>query len=333
MRFIDEVEILVHAGSGGNGCQSFLREKYRPKGGPDGGDGGKGGDIVFLANHRKNTLVDLHFKKSYKAAPGKHGRGKKQHGRNGPDRVIEVPVGTLIRDVETTEILKDLTRPGQRFIAAKGGRGGRGNARFVTATRRAPEFCEKGEPGETIKVRCELKLLADVGIVGLPNAGKSTLISKISAARPKIAEYPFTTLIPQLGLVKIDDDQSMVVADIPGILPGAAQGIGLGLRFLRHIERSAVLLFLIDLADPEHENPLEIYSLLKKELQSYSGTIIEKKEVIAFNKIDLPLAQERQETLKKSLDLDNSNVFFISAHTKRGLGPLIRKIADCVELK
>ncbi len=331
MRFIDEVEILVQAGNGGNGCSSFLREKSRPNGGPDGGDGAKGGDVIFLADQKKNTLVDLHFQRLYRAPSGKHGKGKKQHGRKGTDRIIKVPVGTFLRDMEKGEILIDLCREGEQFIAARGGRGGRGNARFVTSTCRAPEISETGQPGEARKIRCELKLLADVGIVGLPNAGKSTLITGISAAKPKIADYPFTTLIPQLGLVRIDDDKSFVVADIPGILPGAAQGTGLGLRFLRHIERSSVLLFLIDLADPEQEDPFQVYGLLKKELSNYSGNILKKKQIIAFNKIDLPLAQQRRKKIIAQLKDSHKSAFFISAHDRKGLGRLINKMADIVD--
>ncbi len=330
MRFIDEVEILVQAGNGGNGCHSFLRERSKPKGGPDGGDGGKGGDVILLADQSKNTLVDQHFQRLYRAPSGKHGKGKKQHGRNGQDRVIKVPIGTFVRDMESGEIVKDLIRSGEQFLAAKGGTGGRGNAKFVTSTCRAPDFFETGQPGESRKLRCELKLLADVGIVGLPNAGKSTLIAGISAAKPKIADYPFTTLIPKLGLVKINDDQSFVVADIPGILPGAAKGVGLGLRFLRHIERTSVLLFLIDLADPEQEDPFQVYCLLKKELSNYSENILKKKQIIVFNKIDLPLAKKRKKMMIEKMKDASKPAFFISAHNRKGLGPLIKQMAGYI---
>ena len=266
MRFIDEAEILILAGKGGDGCRSFLREKYKPKGGPDGGDGGKGGDVFFVSDRRRNTLLELHLQRQYRAGSGTNGRGKNQHGRKGEDRIIRVPVGTLIRDADSQRVLKDLSRPGQRFLAARGGRGGRGNARFVTPSCKLPETFERGDTGESKRLRCELKLLADVGIVGFPNAGKSTLVAGLSAAKPKIADYPFTTLVPQLGIVRTEEDQSFVIADIPGILPGAAEGAGLGLRFLKHIERTSILLFLIDLADPAQEDAFETYRALRAEL-------------------------------------------------------------------
>jgi len=324
MRFIDEAEILVQAGNGGNGCRSFLREKYRPKGGPDGGDGGKGGDVILLSDSKRNTLLELHLQKHYRAEPGKQGRGKNQHGRRGKDRTIRVPVGTLIRDAEGRGILEDLSAPGQRFVAASGGRGGRGNARFVTPACKLPEECEEGGRGESIRLHCELKLLADVGLVGFPNAGKSTLLAKLSSAKPKIADYPFTTLVPQLGLVRADEDRSFVIADIPGILPGAAEGVGLGIRFLKHIERTSVLLFLIDLGDPVREDPLETYQALREELARFSAELLEKQAVVAFNKTDLPLAHERRPSIVDHPALEDCPVFFISAVTGKGLGPLTR---------
>jgi GTP-binding protein len=324
MRFIDEAEILVQAGNGGNGCRSFLREKYRPKGGPDGGDGGKGGDVILLADSKRNTLLELHLRKHYRAEPGRQGRGKNQHGRKGKDQIIRVPVGTLIRDAEGRGILQDLSAPGQRFLAAGGGRGGRGNARFVTPVCKLPEECEEGGRGESKRLHCELKLLADVGLVGFPNAGKSTLLAKLSSAKPKIADYPFTTLVPQLGLVRADEDRSFVIADIPGILPGAAEGVGLGIRFLKHIERTSVLLFLIDLGDPVRDDPLETYQALREELARFSTELLEKHTVVAFNKTDLPLALERKPWILDHPALENCPVFFISAVTGKGLGPLTR---------
>jgi GTP-binding protein len=324
MRFIDEAEILVQAGNGGNGCRSFLREKFRPKGGPDGGDGGKGGDVVLLSDNKRNTLLELHVQKHYRAEPGRPGRGKNQHGRKGKDRIIRVPVGTLIRDDEDRGILEDLSAPGQRFVAAGGGRGGRGNARFVTPACKLPEECEEGGRGESRRLHCELKLLADVGLVGFPNAGKSTLLAKLSSAKPKIAEYPFTTLVPQLGLVRADEDRSFVIADIPGILPGAAEGVGLGIRFLKHIERTSVLLFLIDLGDPVREDPVETYGALREELAHFSAALLEKQAVIAFNKTDLPLAMERKPSCLEHPAFENCPVFFISGITGKGLGPLTR---------
>ena len=324
MRFIDESEILVQAGNGGNGCRSFLREKYRPKGGPDGGDGGKGGDVILLADNKRNTLLELHLRKHYRAEPGRPGRGKNQHGRRGEDQIIRVPVGTLIRDAEGRGILEDLSAPGQRFLAASGGRGGRGNARFVTRACKLPEEREEGGRGESIRLHLELKLLADVGLVGFPNAGKSTLLAKLSSAKPKIADYPFTTLVPQLGLVRADEDRSFVIADIPGILPGAAEGVGLGIRFLKHIERTSVLLFLIDLGDPVREDPLETYQALRGELARFSSGLLEKRAVVAFNKIDLPLALERKPSILDHPGFEGCEMYLISAAAGKGLGPLTR---------
>ncbi len=330
MRFIDEVEIFIQAGTGGNGCRSFLREKHRPMGGPDGGNGGKGGDILLLADEGKNTLLDLHFQKHYRAESGKHGQGKNRHGRQGKDRTILVPVGTLACDAETREMLSDLSLPGDSFLAAKGSRGGRGNAHLATPACRTPDYSEEGLPGEARKLRCELKLLADVGIVGFPNSGKSTLISGLSSARPKIADYPFTTLVPQLGLIRVNEEKSFVMADIPGILPGASSGVGLGLRFLRHIDRSSVLLFLVDLSNPEHPDPFEVYETLKNELARFSPGLMHKQRVLAFNKIDMPLGRERMASLKKKTGPDGEPICFISALVREGLAPLIRLLATRV---
>jgi len=330
MRFIDEAEILIQAGKGGDGCRSFLREKFRPKGGPDGGDGGKGGDVFFVSDRRRNTLLELHLQRRYRAGSGKNGRGKNQHGRKGEDRIVRVPVGTLIRDADSRHVLEDLSSPGQRFLAARGGKGGRGNARFVTPLCKLPESCEKGDPGESKRLHCELKLLADVGIVGFPNAGKSTLVGGLSAAKPKIADYPFTTLVPQLGLVRAGEDQSFVIADIPGILPGAAEGVGLGLRFLKHIERTSVLLFLIDLADPAQEDAFETYRALRTELALFSEGLLEKRTAVAFNKIDLPEARQRRGSVLEGSSFDDRSMFFISAVTGKGLGSLTRHLFRCV---
>lgn len=331
MRFIDEAEILVQAGRGGNGCKSFLREKFRPRGGPDGGDGGKGGDVFFVSDRERNTLLELHLRKQYRAGAGKHGRGKHQHGRKGKDLTILVPVGTLLRDTETRSVVADLSRPGQRFLAAKGGRGGQGNARFVTASCKLPEFSERGGPGESRGLHCELKLLADVGIVGLPNAGKSTLVGSLSSAKPKIAEYPFTTLVPQLGLVKAAEDQTFVITDIPGILPGAADGVGLGIRFLKHIERTSVLLFLIDLADSTRDDPFDTYQELETELSRFSEGLLQKSKVVAFNKTDLPLSDQRKASVLAHPSFDDASMFFISALTGKGLRSLARHLFHCVQ--
>jgi GTP-binding protein len=333
MRFVDEAKILVQAGKGGDGCQSFLREKFRPKGGPDGGDGGRGGDVVFESDRRRNTLLELHLQRQVRAGSGRNGRGKNQHGRRGEDRIIRVPVGTLIRDGASRRVLEDLRLPGQRFVAARGGKGGRGNARFVTPRCRLPDTCEKGEAGESRELHCELKLMADVGIVGFPNAGKSTLVAGISAAKPKIADYPFTTLVPQLGLVRTGEDRSFVIADIPGILPGAAEGVGLGIRFLRHIERTSVLLFLVDLADPVHEDAFATCRALEDELSHFSESLLEKKRVVAFNKIDLPLARERRPSVLGSPHFRADSMFFVSAATGKGLRSLTLHLFRCIRGK
>lgn len=331
MRFVDEAKILVQAGKGGDGCRSFLREKFRPKGGPDGGDGGKGGDVVFESDRRRNTLLELHLQRQFRAGSGRNGRGKNQHGRRGEDRIIRVPVGTLIRDGATRRVLEDLNQPGQRFLAARGGKGGRGNARFVTARCKLPDIWEKGERGESRELHCELKLLADVGIVGFPNAGKSTLVAGISAAKPKIADYPFTTLVPQLGLVRAGEDRSFVIADIPGILPGAAEGVGLGIRFLKHVERTSVLLFLIDLADPAQEDAFATCRALEGELSRFSEALLQKKRIVAFNKIDLPVARQRRPSILGSPHFRADSMFFISAVTGKGLRPLTRHLFCCVQ--
>jgi len=330
MRFIDEVEILVQAGNGGNGCTSFLREKYRPRGGPDGGDGGKGGDVVFLADQAKNTLLDLRFRKQYRASSGRNGQGSARHGRSGKDLIIQVPVGTLFRNAETGEVLHDLCRRGEAWTAARGGAGGRGNARFATSVRQAPHFSENGREGESRRLRCELKLLADVGIVGFPNAGKSTLVAAVSAARPKIADYPFTTLVPQLGLVRAGEDRSFVIADLPGILPGAADGVGLGHRFLRHIERALILLILVDLSDPGSEDPFETCALIRSELERYSPLLLRKRHLLAANKIDLPLSRQRLQSPRLQAPAAAGRLNLISARQGEGLRALVDKLADFV---
>jgi GTPase len=331
MRFLDEVEIHVQAGNGGNGCTSFLREKYRPRGGPDGGDGGKGGDVILVANGKHTTLLDLHVKRYYKAESGKNGGGKNQHGRKGRDVTIHVPVGSLIRDAETLVVLRDLCINGEQFTVVRGGSGGRGNARFVTPTQKAPDFAEKGKPGEEKRLRLELKLIADVGIIGFPNAGKSTLIARVSSAHPKVADYPFTTLVPNLGVVPYREHSSFVLADIPGIIEGASCGHGLGLRFLRHIERAFILLFLIDLVDPERSDPLEAFAALKNELKQFDRDLLKKQQVIAFNKIDIPEAQESVSSIQERMETLPLPVFFVSALTGEQVTDLIRYLGDTVE--
>ena len=323
--FIDTAKIYVKAGDGGKGCISFRREKFVPRGGPDGGDGGDGGSIYFEASASYHTLIDQKYQQHYKAPRGAHGRGKKQAGRQGHDLIIKVPLGTLIKDMVGGELLADLTVEGQRFLAAKGGRGGRGNARFATSTKRAPRIAEDGGIGEEKTLLLELKLLADVGLVGLPNAGKSTLLAASSAARPKIADYPFTTLSPHLGLVRIDKDTSLVAADIPGLIEGAHEGKGLGVQFLRHIERTKVLVHVIDIADIQR-SPQEAYNLVNQELSQYSEALSRLPQVVALNKMDLA----DQETLKAAIKFFKGRglpAFSISAAKKEGLMPLWRAAA------
>lgn len=328
-RFIDEALIHVKAGDGGNGCVSFRREKYIPKGGPDGGDGGKGGDVYLVATSSKQTLLDFHYHRVFKARRGQHGRGKNRHGRGGDDIYIPVPVGTVVKDALTGQILADFVENGQKWLAARGGRGGRGNARFATATNQAPIFAEEGEKGEERDLKLELKLLADVGIVGFPNTGKSTLISVISEAKPKIADYPFTTLSPQLGVVAVDSDRTFVVADIPGLIEGAHKGAGLGIQFLKHIERTRVIIHLIDISSVEPSDPLKPYRAIREELKKFNPLLIEKPEVVALNKIDL---LENPDKADEIITVYRSQlrvpVFAISALTRKGVSNLIRTVAQ-----
>jgi GTP-binding protein len=331
MKFVDEAKIYVKAGDGGKGCVSFRREKFVPRGGPDGGDGGKGGDIIIKASQNHRTLLDLKYNQHHRANGGGHGSGNNKTGRNGSDVVITVPVGTIISDVETGEILADLTEDGQDCIAAMAGIGGRGNARFATSTNRAPRYAQEGTPGKERWINLELKLLADVGIIGLPNAGKSTFISRISAAKPKIADYPFTTLTPNLGVVKFGNYESFVVADIPGLITGAHLGAGLGTRFLRHIERTSLLLFIIDISKEPYTSGWKDYETVKNELVSFSPAMIEKPQVVALNKIDLPVTQERIEKETDFFDSKGIKVFPISAVTGEGTKELIGEIAKNLE--
>lgn len=327
MNFVDEAKIYVKAGDGGRGCVSFRREKYVPKGGPDGGDGGKGGDVVLRALPSLRTLLDFKYRQHHVAERGGHGEGNNRTGRNGADREILVPVGTVVHDVETGEILADLKEAGESHIVVRGGKGGRGNARFTTPTRQAPRYAQKGISGEEKWIRLELKLLADAGIVGLPNVGKSTLISRISAARPKIADYPFTTLIPNLGVVRYGDGETFVIADIPGLIEGAHGGAGLGFKFLRHVERTTVLVHLLDISRDPEPDPWRDYELINGELASFNAAMIEKPQVVAINKIDLPITRERLKTVIPLFRNRGIAVFPISAATGEGLKELVGEIA------
>ena len=329
MKFVDETIITVQSGDGGSGCVSFRREKYVPRGGPDGGDGGKGGDVVFKATSRKRTLYDFHFKKHFKAQNGKPGQGKQKTGKNGQDLIIELPTGTLIIDTQTDQTLSDLVQPGDTFIAARGGRGGQGNARFKSATQRAPRFSQPGEEGLTATLKLELKLLADVGIIGLPNAGKSTLISAISSAQPKIGAYPFTTLTPSLGVVQTGWGEPFVVADIPGLIAGAHKGVGLGIRFLRHIERTRILVHLIDASTTEGQNPLDAYQTVNAELSQYSRELALKPQIVVLNKMDLADAQENASLFADAVV--DTEVMQISAKTGAGLNKLKSRIVQVLD--
>ncbi len=342
MRFVDEVEIWVKGGDGGAGCVSFRREKYVPRGGPDGGDGGRGGDVVLRVSPHLNTLYHFRKRRRFAAQKGQAGRGKNQHGRNGEDLVVEVPLGTLVRDAETGSLLADLDHLGATYVVARGGAGGKGNARYVSATRRAPRFAQPGRPGQERRVILELKLMADVGLVGPPNAGKSTLLSRISAARPKIADYPFTTLTPNLGVVELGPAETMVVADIPGLIEGAHQGAGMGIEFLKHIERTSVLLFLVDLARGP-EGAVEDFRMAAGELAQYSAQLLEKPWLLAFNKVDaapegaVEEAMEllRAQELPHGLSLDErpcGPLFAISAVSGEGLDDLLSCLGRLVRL-
>lgn len=323
--FVDRVRMKITAGKGGDGCCSFRREKYVPKGGPNGGDGGNGGDVVFEATDRVISLSDLRYHAHWKGNRGTHGKGSDMHGKRGELSVILVPKGTLIREFETGEIVADLTEEGERYLAAPGGKGGKGNARFVTPTNRVPRFAEKGEPGGECEYIVELKLIAEVGIVGFPNAGKSTLLSRISEADPKIGAYPFTTISPNLGIVPLSDYRTLLFADIPGIIEGAAEGKGLGLEFLRHIERTRVLLFMLDLGD---EDPFATYQTLLNELDSHSGDFKDRPRVIVCNKADVTENRERFEELAKKFD---QPVHLVSAATSEGIQPVLEELWEKVD--
>ena len=321
-RFVDQAKIYVKAGNGGAGCVSFRREKFVPKGGPDGGDGGDGGDVILVADPQIHTLYDFYYQVHFRAENGRPGMGKKMKGRDGEDLILKVPVGTIVRDAETGEVLGDLVKPGQRLVVAKGGKGGKGNARFATPTRQAPRIATPGTPGEERWLILELKLIADVGLVGFPNAGKSTFLSRVSAARPKIADYPFTTLHPNLGVVKLFEGETFVIADIPGLIEGAHKGVGLGHDFLKHIERTRVLLYMLD--SSHGEEVLKEFETLKKELELFNPVLLQKEYLIALNKIDLVPDEKEREALKGLFpEEERKKLFLISAVTGEGVPELL----------
>ncbi|MCL1790198.1 MAG: GTPase ObgE [Peptococcaceae bacterium] len=327
--FFDRAKIQVKAGDGGSGAVAFRREKYVPMGGPSGGDGGRGGDVVAQADEGLRTLVDFHYKNHYKAERGQHGEGKDRHGRGGEDTVLRLPPGTLIKNAETGTLVADMCEHGQRVIVARGGRGGRGNARFAGNQNKAPRMAERGEPGEIYWLDLELKLLADVGLVGMPNAGKSTLICAVSAARPKIADYPFTTMTPHLGVVQVEDE-SFVMADIPGLIAGAHAGAGLGHEFLRHVERTRLLLHVVDMSGQEGRDPWDDYVTIRREIELYRPELARRKTFVVLNKMDIPQAQENWERLQSQWRKDRAGVkevFAVSAVTGQGVADLLRAVA------
>jgi GTP-binding protein len=325
--FIDEAEILTRGGDGGRGCVAFRRESYVPRGGPAGGDGGNGGSVRLVADPQLTTLFDIAQQPVYAAENGEPGRGKDQHGRSGRDLEVRVPPGTVVRDVSTGVVLRDLTQPGESVLVAGGGRGGRGNKAFASPTNRTPREYEEGEPGEERRLALELKLIADVGIVGMPNAGKSTLLSRLSDARPRIADYPFTTLAPQLGVVDLGDFRRLVMADLPGLIEGAHRGVGLGDEFLRHIERTRVICHLIDILPLDGSDPADNYRVIRREMETYSPELGRKPEVVVANKMDLSGAEANADALERAL---GRPVTRISAVTGRGLADLLRALVGVI---
>ncbi len=326
--FLDEVTVEVMAGAGGNGCMAFRREKYVEMGGPYGGNGGKGASIIFKADEGLNTLIDLRYRRVIKGSKGENGLGKGMTGKSAEDVIVKVPVGSVITDVENGLIIGDLTKNNEEVVVALGGRGGKGNIALATRTNLCPSYAENGEPGEQRKIKVELKLLADVGLVGLPSVGKSTFISSISAAKPKIAAYHFTTLVPNLGVVKTKDNRSFVVADLPGLIEGASLGEGLGDEFLRHIERTRVIAHIIDMSASEGRNPIDDYRVINKELENYKVNLLKKKQIVIANKMDMEGAKENLEKFKKEVDVE---VYPISALTKEGIDQVLYRLADLLD--
>jgi len=331
MKFIDEAKIRVIAGDGGRGCVSFRREKFVARGGPNGGNGGDGGNVVVEADAQLATLLDLRYQKLYKAGRGEHGMGKDQHGRRGKDRTIKVPLGTIVREASSGELLADLKRAGDWVVVAAGGRGGKGNAHFVSSTNRSPRYAQLGEPGEERDLEIELHLLADVGIIGLPNAGKSTLLAAISAVRPKIADYPFTTIVPNLGVVSYDDGKSFVVADIPGLIEGAHDGHGLGDKFLKHVTRTRLLVHLLDASNIDEGNPLAGWETINRELALFDRELATKPQIVVVNKMDLPEARTNAARLEAKLPERFRPLYCISGATGEGVRALLYEVGRRLE--
>jgi GTP-binding protein len=329
VKFIDEAMITVQSGNGGSGCVSFRRERHIPRGGPDGGDGGRGGDVIMVSSPGKRTLYDFRHKKNLKAQNGSNGQGKNKTGKAGENLIVEIPTGTLVSDVQTNQIIKDFTEPGERVIIANGGRGGLGNARFKTSTHRTPRFAQPGEPGEKLEIKLDLKLIADIGLIGLPNAGKSTLISRISAANPKIGDYPFTTLTPNLGVVEPPFGEPFVVADIPGLIEGAHTGAGLGIKFLRHVERTRILVHMIDTAAIDPSDILGSFNIINTELWSYSTELAGKPQLIVLNKMDVTGAKETADKIQSALK--DKEVLRISAVTGKGVKQLLARLVQILD--
>ena len=331
--FLDEVKIFVRSGDGGNGLVAFRREKYVPKGGPAGGDGGRGANVVFIVDEGLRTFMDYRYQKKFVAPNGENGMSKGMHGRKSKDLYLKVPPGTVIRDTDTGEVLADLVEHEQEVVVARGGRGGRGNCRFATPSNPAPEIAENGEPGEERNLTLELKLMADVGLVGFPSVGKSTLLSITSKAKPKIADYHFTTLAPNLGVVETKDHRSFVMADLPGLIEGASQGVGLGHQFLRHIERTKVIVHVVDMSATDGRNPYEDYKIINQELAEYNMRLLERPQVVVANKMDIPVASENLKEFKKYLENDGEEVDIveISAFTRSNIDNLLYKISDILD--
>lgn len=329
--FIDRVKIRVKAGDGGNGVTAFRREKFVPRGGPSGGDGGVGGSVWLESDEGLNTLLHLRYNPEHKAERGRHGEGSNRFGKDGADAIVKIPVGTQVFDATTNELLYDFTQAGQRFRVAKGGKGGWGNAHFATPTKQAPKYHYDGRPGEEKELQLELKLIADVGLVGFPNAGKSTLISVISAAKPKIADYPFTTLEPNLGVVDMGDYKTFVVADIPGLIEGASEGAGLGDRFLRHVERTKLMLHLVDVSSLSGRDPVSDYEIINRELANYDADLAARPQIVVATKIDALNEQNRLEGLKQRAKEDGRRFFAISSVTNEGVKALVNKVAETLK--